>query len=361
MPTGMALRSREQQILFDLTSALNASVDLHAVLKDVYRLLLPLVGAEYGALAVTHSDRPEDFEWIAQDLPPDFLGSYGEMVPHDFVLASVSARLNTVLRDSEMIDRRSLERNMMYQRAREVGSPLEQVMAVMLHAGNGFLSGLSLYRSKKRPFTEREQMILQRLTPALGSTVRNCQLFAKVARKGAVLDALMASEDRAIIAAQPPAREMDRTPKASSLIDAWFPAEERRAGRLPKLLEEGLAEAQRAYAQGLVGPWTKTLKRDGVELEVEMFPVNDPGRVSFWAIVLDGATRAPRLPVGMERLLSPRERQVVAGLLQGWDEKLIAHELRCAVGTVKKHAQNVYIKLDVAGRNKLQSLGMWRR
>jgi DNA-binding CsgD family transcriptional regulator/GAF domain-containing protein len=359
MSKGTALRGHEQSTMYDLMSALNASLDLHAVLKDVYRLLLPLVGADYGALAVGRSDRPEEFEWIVQDLPPAFLGSYAEMAPHDFVFASVHARLNTVLRDSEMIERRALERNMMYHRAREVGSPLEQVMAVMLHAGKGFQSGLSLYRGKRRPFTEREQAILQRLTPALGQAVRNCQTAARDARKGAVLDALLGSDERAIIAVRPPAREIDRTAKATALLDAWFPPGDR--GQLPKILEEWLALARSASAHS-PEPWIGVWKRgDGAELEVEIFPVLEPGGSSFWAIVLDAGPRAPRLPETMLALLTPRERQVVAGLLQGWPERVIAKELGCELNTVKTHARKAYDKLGVDGRSKLQSLAVRRK
>lgn len=96
--------------MLELTDALGASLDLHQVLSSAYELLLPLVGADYGALAVTQGARPDDYEWIVQNLPPSFLGSYAEMVPHDFVRDAVIGRPNVVLCDAEMVDRRSLER-----------------------------------------------------------------------------------------------------------------------------------------------------------------------------------------------------------------------------------------------------------
>ena len=148
MGKGVELGSGELRAMLDLSDALGASFDLRQVLSRAYELLLPFVGADYGALAVTRGARPDDYEWIVQDLPPSFLGSYPEMAPHDFVRNAVIARPNVVLRDTEMIDRRALERNMMYERAREVDSPIEQVMAVMLHVDDNWQSGLSLYRER---------------------------------------------------------------------------------------------------------------------------------------------------------------------------------------------------------------------
>ncbi|MDC0678284.1 LuxR C-terminal-related transcriptional regulator [Sorangium atrum] len=211
---GMGLGKREQQTMWDLNGALGASLDLHSVLKDAYRLLLPLVGADYGALAVTWSERAGEYEWIAENLPPAFFGSYEAMAPHDFVHSSVQAKMQIVVCDSEMIDRRAFERNMMYHRARELGSPIEQVIAVMLHASGGLQSGLSLYRKRRRPFTEREQRMLQLLTPAIANAVRNCWLFAKEARPAkqiemvhpapqvpTVLDARLTPRERQVVSA----------------------------------------------------------------------------------------------------------------------------------------------------------------
>src|ERR1700744_2638745 len=119
---------REQRAMLDLKDALGASLDLHQTLTGAYDLLLPLVGADYGALAVTPVGHLDRYEWIAHNLSPSFLGSYADMAPHDFVNAAVMARPNVVLRDAAMVPRKALERNMMYERARQVGSPIEQVM-----------------------------------------------------------------------------------------------------------------------------------------------------------------------------------------------------------------------------------------
>src|SRR2546426_1242072 len=87
-----------------------------------------------------------------------------------------------------MVSRQALETNLMYRRAREVGAPLEQVMAVMLHVDGTWQSGLSLYRDQRRPFTEDERAILQDVTPMFANTVRNCRLYGGVRERLAALD-----------------------------------------------------------------------------------------------------------------------------------------------------------------------------
>ncbi|MFS8066918.1 MAG: LuxR family transcriptional regulator, partial [Byssovorax sp.] len=169
--------SCEGKATLDLVEALGSSLDIRLVLERAYPLLLQIVPADYGALGISASGRSEDYEWIVSKIPPAFFAAYPEMAPHDFVRTSVVEQPNVVLRDEEMVSRADLETNLMYRRAREVGVPLEQVMAVMLHIDARWQSGLSLYRDKRRSFSERERAALERVTPALVNAVRNCHLF----------------------------------------------------------------------------------------------------------------------------------------------------------------------------------------
>lgn len=353
----MVLGKREQAIMLDLTDALGASLDLHEVLRDSYGLLLRLVGADYGALATSRPECPEEYEWIVQDLPPSFLGSYEEMAPHDFVRSSVLAKVNVVLRDSEMIDRRGLERNMMYHRAREVGAPLEQVMAVMLHAGGGFQSGLSLYREERRSFDEREQRILQRLTVPLGNAVRNCRRFAKMERWSNVSEALLGSNGGAVVLVRPPARELERSVGATALLDTWFGAG--RSGRLPQLVLEWLAEANAARLRGDERPLTWKVDREDAVLKVELLSLPASAGEAPWALRFQEVTSALPVPAEWQVVLTATEHKVVQGVLRGWDNGTIAKQLSergRSLHTVKKHMQNILRKLDLADRNELLSM-----
>lgn len=352
MPDGMVLGKREQAIVQDLTDALGASLDLYAVLRDAYGLLLPLVGADYGALATSRPECPEEYEWIVQDLPPSFLGSYEEMAPHDFVRSSVLAKVNVVLRDSEMIDRRGLERNMMYHRAREVGAPLEQVMAVMLHAGGGFQSGLSLYRSRRRSFGEREQRILQRLTVPLANAVRNCRRFAKAERWSNVCETLLGANGGAVVLVRPPARELERSVRATVLLDTWF--ESGRSGRLPQLVLDWLAQAYAARLRGDERSWTWRLDREEAILKVELLLLPPLTGEALWALRFqERALVLPSPPKG--RRLTPAERKVALRVLRGWDNALIAEDLGTRPNTVKKQVQTSLDKLGLPDRKALMA------
>jgi Bacterial regulatory proteins, luxR family len=347
----MVRGGREQQRVQALNDALGASLDLHQVLSDGYGLLLPLIGADYGALAVTRAEEPHAYEWMVQNLPPAFLGRYAEMAPHDFVHRAVMAKLNVVVRDTEMISRRALERNMMYHHAREVDSPIEQVMAVMLHVDGGFRSGLSLYRDRRRPFTEHERMLLQQLTPAIANAVRNCRMFGKARRWGAVLETLLGSENEAVVVVQPPGRELDRTAGATALLDAWFAPVERSPGALPQVLLDELAQAIATRALGKTGSRFWKREREEAYLEVEFFPVPEPVGVPLWALRFRAVAH---VPAAWRERLTPREIQVTSGILRAWDNHLIGHHLGCGPATVKKHVQSILTKLGAPSCKMLQ-------
>lgn len=361
MGTSGAPRRSERQRVQDLNDALGASLDLHEVLSESYRLLLPLVGADYGALAVTRAERRDEYEWIVQNLPPAFLGSYRDMAPHDFVHRAVMSKPNLVVRDAQMIDRRALERNMMYGRAREVGAPIEQVMAVMLHVEGGWRSGLSLYRDRRRPFTRHEQCLLQQLTPAIGNAVRNCRRYGSVSRWAALVETLLGADDEAVVLVQPPSTEVERTSMATALLDAWFSPVERSAGSLPRILLDQLEQARVAHARGKVGSWFWKRVRDGEDLAVEIFPVPQPGGVPPWALRLRTRSHVLPVPASFRALLSPREVEVVSGVLQGWDNPLIAEHVGCEPATVKKHLQSIFTKLGVESRSRLMALAARER
>ena len=76
-----------------------------------------------------------------------------------------------------------------------------------------------------------------------------------------------------------------------------------------------------------------------------------------WRVVVDEvsdfmrADRAAPADRPVEDLLSPRELEVLRLAAGGLDNDAIADDLTLSVRTVERHLQNVYAKLDVAGRN----------
>ncbi len=350
MVTGIVLRSREQRMVDEVKDTLGVSLDLRLMLKDAFPLLLSLAEADYGALVAPRADSANQAEWIDHNLPSTFLGAYPQMAPHDFVLKSVIENPGVVMCDSEMITRKTLERNMMYQYAREVGVPLERVMAVMLHAGGDFQSGLSLYRDRLRPFSERSQRMLQAVTRALANAVRNCCAHARLHHKSTLSEAILSSEKVAAIVVCSPAHVLRWTPKATELLDGWFTLRERGGERLPRVLLEELAQAQAARALGREGPWLWKKVVDAAHLSVEFHPSPELIGDSSWTLVFHEVSRILTMPTSWIKLLRPAEREVTSRILLGWDNELIAQDLECAPNTVKVHVKYIFKALGVEKR-----------
>jgi DNA-binding CsgD family transcriptional regulator len=315
-------------------------------------MLTKLVPADYGALGVCASGLPEDYRWTVVEVPPAFFAAYPEMAPHDFVRKSVAAQPNVVLRDEDMVSRAELESNIMYHRAREVGVPIEQVMAVMLHVDDRWQSGLSLYRERRRPFTERERELLQYLTPAIVNAVRSCELFGAARDASSALDRLLAQERASILIVTSRGVELSRTVGAAHLIEKWFAPHERRGLRLPEPLGRFLEELVRTRPpESLERRWTS--RRAAATLVVDFLSLGTICEERRWILRFREELHDPPVPSAWRARLTKRQREVAAGVLRGWDNQLIATELGCAEATVKKHLQSVFQKLGVENRTAL--------
>lgn len=340
--------SSADKLALKLLEALGSSLDVQAILTEAYPLLARLVPADYGALGVSSTARPQDFQWAIAELPSSFFAAYSEMAAHDFVRRSVVEQPNRVLRDQEMVPRRELERNVLYRRAREVGAPVEQVMAVMLHVDEHWQSGLSLYRERRRPFSDRERARLQRLAPAFANAVGNCYRFGHLATWKSALDELLASTSQATLLVTHGGTEVGRSPGVTALLNRWFAAHEQARGRLPELVLR--------LVLGAPAGESRTLWRRGAQssLQVSVHPVTGYLGSARWMVRLKEHTE-PTMPDAWLQRLTRREQQVAAGVLRGWDNRLIAAELGCAEATVKKHLQSIFQKLGLESRTSLVS------
>jgi len=334
-----------QRLLDDARDALASSLHLPTVVKTAYPLLAHLVRADYVALGVSVPGAPAELEWFLSDMPPAFFGAYAELAPHDFVLRAVQASPNRALRDSDMLPRRELERNLMYGRSRDLGTPLEHVLSALLHADGDWQSGISLFRSEARPFSESERDTLQALLPALTNAVRNCRAFSEATARADSLEWILTRQGTAALLLAPPAREIGRTSAATTLLEKWFRPHERMAG-LPAEVRELACS---------FGP-ERPLRRDPRgELWASAYRL--PSTAGYRAAVLLSERPVGReLPEPWAERLTARELEVAAQVVEGYDNQSIAELLGVRTSTLKKHLGNVFDKLGVDSRAQLIAL-----
>ncbi|XXX74013.1 LuxR C-terminal-related transcriptional regulator [Sorangium sp. So ce134] len=352
MRSSIHLTAREQRITWELLEILHSSLDLHEVLRGAYRALCQLVPADHGALCVSLPGDPTAYDWAVADLPPELFAGYADLAPDDFVRNAVIARPNVVLRDSEMLPRGAIERSVMYRRSRELGMQLEQAMAVLLAVESGWHGGITLYRDRRRPFSDRDRALLQHLAPSIAAATRSCRRFGDSMRRGDALEAALRREGMEVLVVVPPASLLARSAGAEALLERWFAPVERSAGALPAPLAGALAAVAAAPASAAqAAPWVR--RTSAGELRVDFVPFIDQGR-TLWVVELREAAVAAAPPAWRGRL-TDRQVEVAERVLRGWDNALIAEDLGCAQATVKKHLQRVYDALGVPSRTALMA------
>ncbi|HEX3594563.1 MAG TPA: LuxR C-terminal-related transcriptional regulator [Polyangiaceae bacterium] len=342
----MELDASDWRAIGEVRDALASSLDVAEALAVASPLLLRLIPADYAAVGTTKPTNPREFEWISARMPSRFFEAYPEIASHDFVLRAVLAAPNRVLRDSEMIPRRELESNMLYARARDLGMPIEQVMSTMLHVDDAWSSGVSLYRSERRPFSDRDCAVLGEIVPALRNTVRNCRLFQVASCRALALEALLSREGLGIVIFSSSAREIVRSESATHLIDKWFSREECERGGMPGCL---IACVRRSEA-GMEYRVLRTRDRTDLVVGIHDVPQDDQ---RYLVIVLEEVANTPSAPPWWRDRLTAREYEVADRVVRGWDNRLVGEDLGTAELTVKTQLKRVFQRLGVETRAQL--------
>ncbi|ADO73060.1 LuxR C-terminal-related transcriptional regulator [Stigmatella aurantiaca] len=351
MASRLSLNARELARTLESIEVLNRSLNVSQVLASARQLL----SVDYAALCISKPDRPAEYDWEV-DLPVAFFKHYPEVASQDFVRQAVVRRPNVVLRDSQMVSLKDLQHNPMYQRFRDLGTPLERVMAVMLDVHPAWHGGVTLYRTGRQPFSEREQALLQRLTPHMVNALRNCRTFGAAEQQGRLLELLLRQEHAAYVVMSPPSTEVMRTPQATNLLETWFPSG-RSPGALPAELLERLAlEVSKHGTTPQAWPvWDREGTGRACDLRVTFIPLPWQGDCRWWALKLQEIPHAIPLPTSWRGILTAREAEVASCVLGGWENETIADALDCALETVKTHVKRILDKLGVDSRSALMA------
>lgn len=334
-----------------VTQALHSSLDLRVALDHAVPLLRELVSVDHVALAVSRPGTLYDYEWLNNTLPEKALGGHAQIVERDFVRAAVASRPNEVLRDHQMISRQKLQGHVVCSPSRDAGASLEHVMAVMLLHEPEWSSGLSLYRSSRLPFSDREAEILQMLVPQIANAVRNSREHSERQRE-ALLEPVIEHAGLAVLWLDASLREVTRTPVASRLIERYFDANERKQSSVPEAILRPLRTyfADASPAKSLP---EHTREQPLSSLRLKYLPLPDRG---IWAVVMSTTGIDRQLELALEQRLPPRLLEIAASLVRGMSNEQIAQQGRTKLSTVKQQVSEIYRRLGVRGRKGLIQL-----
>ncbi|AKQ63830.1 Transcriptional regulator, LuxR family protein [Myxococcus hansupus] len=350
-----------EQVLLEVMTALTSSLDLTEVFSNSYEILSRVLAADFGGLCVSRPGAPHQYDWpMVRDMPQAFFDLYPEISDECFVSSAVIQQPNTVLRDSEMLSRQEMWNSAMYSHCLELDMRVERVMAVALDMGLGWHGGFTLYRDNRKAFSERERAFLQRLTPILARTIRNCLMLGDMARQGDLLEQLFRHTGLESIVLSPPNAELMRTPRSTALLHRWFP--DAPCGRfgLPQVLLGVLEDLSRSGPRRLSEQDVLTFRRPGRSLKVTFLRLPGLSGRTPWALLFQEVVHAAQVPTQWRKRLTPRELDVVERVLNGWDNQTIADDMGSSLNTLKTHLKRVFVKLAVPSRAKLILLAQER-
>ncbi len=346
----MNLTSHEFVLRDRVIAALNSTLSLPQALEAARTPLLELTPADYMGMCLITLGPIIDFQWLVPGHRLALLDEYPKWVDSDFVRAPIFAQPNVVLRDSEMLPRRELEQSALYQRSKELDLSLEHVMAVLLPVLPSFLGAFTLYRDRRRPFSEQDAALLTSLTPHLLNTLRNCRDMQTVSTGARLLEELYNRHDSAFLILTPPSREVLRSPRAVTLLESWFAPSDVDASGVPYVLLERLKELRsRDVAARLeLNPWI-SLHGDTYRV-VKFIELPEAEGPRQWALLLNEIPVSIPLPESMRILLTPRQVEIATYVLRNWSNQQIATELGRTENTVKTHVRDIFDRLKVDSR-----------
>jgi DNA-binding CsgD family transcriptional regulator len=353
MSSSIIFNSREYALMNEIAQALGSSLSLPEVLGRARDLIMRLIPADYMALCIVTPGQPVEYEWMGTAAPTALLAQYPELVPNDFVLKAVVRQRDTVLRDSEMLPRQELERSLLYQLSRELDLRLEHVMAILHTVRPGVYGGFTLYRDRRRPFSEKSRALLQFLSPHMVNAIRNCRDMAVASTRSSILEELQRRQGFEFLVLLPPSFEKLRSPRASALLEKWFERSDRTRSGIPRILLEQLNALSRMDVVKRLRKDSFHCSRDNEHLLVKFIELPEPDGTRPWALVLHEFSHSIPLPDELAKQLTPRQIKVAKGILRNWTDQQIAEELGRSRGTVKTHVRAIYERLKCDGRADL--------
>ncbi|ATB46597.1 helix-turn-helix transcriptional regulator [Corallococcus macrosporus] len=346
----MNVTSHEFALQNKVIAALNSTLSLPQALEAARAPLLELTPADYAGLCLVKLGAVMEFQWLVPGHRLALLDEYSKWADSDFVRAPIFAQPNVVLRDSEMLSRKELERSALYQRSKELDLSLEHVMAVLLPVYPQLFGAFTLYRDRRLAFSERDAAFLTSLTPHLLNAVRNCREVQTVSTGWRLLEELYSRADAAFVVVAPPSHEVLRSRRAATLLERWFHPSDLHASGIPRVLMERLEALTRMTPDARL-PFNVWVSLHGDAYRVVRFvELPEAEGPRQWALILHEIPLSIPLPETMRQQLTARQVDIARGMLRNWSNEQIASELGLAEDTVKTHVRDIFRRLQVDNR-----------
>ncbi|WP_434380124.1 LuxR C-terminal-related transcriptional regulator [Melittangium boletus] len=342
------MSAEEQSLVGKLLEELNQVQTLSELVRCAEAFLMRLLSADCMALCVSKPGPMRDYEWETSRLLSAFFARAKEWGPSDFVAGTVSREPGRVFRDQEMISREGLEGNAMYRLSHTLGTPLEQVMSVMLTIpGESWHGGFTAYRTRRQPFTERDEGLLQYVARQLASALHKCRMFMERMLYRDLFASIARQQGLALVVLKSSGEVLQETAPVAAVVRKWFPKEHLSTG-LPRELRERCE----ALARGATGDtWTRENKDTREVLTVTFTALPQAEGPEHWKVDFR-ETRRSQLDDWLKELTRTETRAFWL-LMQGKSNKEIAAALGNEVETVKKQVSCIYKKTGTSGRQEL--------
>jgi DNA-binding CsgD family transcriptional regulator len=340
------LKPRERSLIRRLTEALLHAQALPELVRSIDEFLLSLVSADCMALCTTQPGQLSRYDWWVARMPTSFFDRSPEWSRDDFLRDGVARQPRTVLLDTDLISRTDLRSNSMHRISREEGTPLEHAISILMpHPEREGHSGFTAYRSRPRPFSERDRSLVQYVWKLLASALYKCQVFREREFHERLLNAQ--EQNLALLVLGPSAEVIRRTEGVSTLVRKWFSTAECSPSGVPlALVAKWTALAHGVEAE--TRTWECAGEAEGLKVTFTPLPGSGP---ACWQLKFEEAPHP--LLVTWLKVLTAMEREILYLLLQGLSDKEIAPKAGCAVGTVKVHLKSIYRKTRTQGRTDL--------
>ncbi len=345
-----------RQMLDDLKCELLESQSLAQFQERTEPLLLKLFLADHVAFCRMDPELPRLFDWRASTTGR-FLQSYYKWYQDDFVFQCLSKHHNTAYTDTEMLRGRRLEDTVTFRHSRESHLRLRHVLAVLLVPEQQLGTGaVALYRDGLPRFREEDRRLLQALTRPLKGAFKNFARFGALSAHNLLLEELLRREQAKAIVLNAQRGDIFRTDAVTALLEKWYPGRSERD-------EWGIPRAWRARIDPLMAgdvlltpssdSWREQRGLSTLEVRFTRLPRSE-GR-DLWELQLEELNV---IPEKWRPLLSERQFEAAALVLQRKSDKEIASEMRITEDTAKDHVHAAYRKLGVNSRTELMALAM---